>query len=76
MEGIRIKNALSNINIHINLILMNKSGLLPLSLDIKEFFHIPIKKIPFLENIAKEKIYQLADDWAKDILCLYPEMSK
>ena len=76
MEGIRIKNALSNINIHIKLILMNKSGLLPLSLDTKEFSHIPIKKIPFLENIAKEKIYQLADDWAKDILCLYPEMSK
>jgi len=67
MEGIRIKKALSVVNIHIGLLLMNKFGLTPLA-NTEEFNHMPMKKVPFLKVLDKEKLYQLADGWAEDII--------
>ncbi len=67
MEGIRIKKALSVVNIHIGLLLMNKFGLTPLA-NTEEFNHMPMKKVPFLKVLDKEKLYQLADSWAEDII--------
>lgn len=67
MEGMHIKKALSAMNIHIGLILMNKFGLTPLA-STEEFYDMPMKRVPFLKVLDKERLYQLADNWAKDII--------
>ncbi len=67
MEGMRIKKALSAMNIHIGLILMNKFGLTPLA-STEEFYDMPMKRVPFFKVLDKERLYQLADNWAKDII--------
>lgn len=67
MEGIRIKKALLAVNIRISLILMNKFGLTPLATT-EKFNYMPMKKVPFFKVLDKERLYQLANGWAEDIM--------
>jgi len=68
LEGKSIREGLKSLNIYITLVLLNKTGLIPISQEIKFFTDIPIKKIPFLgQNLNKNTLLELASQWAKDV---------
>ena len=73
-ESIRIKEGLSQIGMHLNLILLNKKGLIEKSNSEKEieqiFENIPIKHVPFLKDAPSDKktLIKLAENWADTLI--------
>ncbi|MCD6319084.1 MAG: ArsA family ATPase [Candidatus Desulfofervidaceae bacterium] len=68
IEGKRILEVLKTLNLHIALILLNKTGFIPLSQRLNSFKNIPVKKIPFLgHNLDKDSLLKLATYWVEDV---------
>lgn len=67
-EGKRIVETLNKLNIHIDLVLLNKTGITEIPPEISFFKDFPLKEIPFLkQKLDKEGLLKLASYWAKDV---------
>ncbi len=74
-ESVRIKKGLDSLGISLNLILLNKKGLVnttDINISFKNLFKdIPIKEVPFLKSnfLDKNTLISLAELWADAVIC-------